>query len=70
MLDLQYVLTLAQIHTQAIAKPSATDKATWWGCGNHIPSVMDSIPESEWCTCEPKVEKDGKQYPPKSEQNP
>ncbi|KAJ5473380.1 hypothetical protein N7475_002946 [Penicillium sp. IBT 31633x] len=41
-------------------------KATWWGCGNHIPSVMDSISESEWCTCTPQVEKDGKKYPPKA----
>jgi hypothetical protein len=27
---------------------------------------MDSVPESERCTCEPKVEKDGKKYPPKA----
>ncbi|KAL6834099.1 hypothetical protein H0G86_005367 [Trichoderma simmonsii] len=39
-------------------------KATWWGCGNHIPGVLDSVDEKEWCTCEPKVEKNGKQYPP------
>lgn len=43
---------------------SALDKATWWGCGNHIPGVLDSVDEKEWCTCEPKVEKNGKQYPP------
>ncbi|KAF2477819.1 uncharacterized protein BDR25DRAFT_206365 [Lindgomyces ingoldianus] len=40
-------------------------KTTWWGCGNHVPSVMKSIPTEQWCTCEPKVEKDGTQYPPK-----
>lgn len=43
-----------------------TDKVTWWGCGSHIPSVMDSIPEGEWCSCTPQVEKDGKKYPPKA----
>lgn len=41
------------------------DKATWWGCGSHIPAVLDSVPESERCTCTPKVERDGKEYPPK-----
>jgi hypothetical protein len=30
--------------------------ATWWGCGQHIPSVMDKIPESDRCTCGPKRE--------------
>ncbi|KEF60087.1 uncharacterized protein A1O9_04937, partial [Exophiala aquamarina CBS 119918] len=44
----------------------ATEKQTWWGCGNHIPSVMDSIPESERCTCTPTREVEGKTYPPKS----
>ncbi|OWP03218.1 hypothetical protein B2J93_7087 [Marssonina coronariae] len=41
------------------------DKATWFGCGLHIPSVLDGIPEEERCSCGPKVERDGKQYPPK-----
>ena len=44
----------------------STDKVTWWGCGSHIPSVMDSVPESDWCACEPQVEKEGKKYPPKA----
>ncbi|OCL11551.1 hypothetical protein AOQ84DRAFT_286989 [Glonium stellatum] len=39
-------------------------KTTWWGCGSHVPMVMTKIPEDEWCTCTPKVEKEGKQYPP------
>ncbi|KXL44822.1 hypothetical protein M433DRAFT_58407 [Acidomyces richmondensis BFW] len=38
-------------------------KATWWGCGEHVPSIMDPIPESDRCTCDPKVEKGGKKYP-------
>ena len=25
---------------------------------------MDPIPEAKWCTCEPRVEKEGKLYPP------
>ncbi|KAK4239789.1 hypothetical protein C8A03DRAFT_32153 [Achaetomium macrosporum] len=41
-------------------------KTTWRGCGSHIPSVFANIPEDEWCTCEPKVEKEGKQYPPQA----
>ncbi|KAI0136303.1 hypothetical protein BJ170DRAFT_6267 [Xylariales sp. AK1849] len=41
-------------------------KATWFGCGAHIPSVLDNISTDQWCTCEPKVEKDGKKYPPKA----
>ncbi|KAE9977449.1 hypothetical protein EG328_002035 [Venturia inaequalis] len=43
---------------------STCQKSTWWGCGSHVPMVMDSIDESERCTCTPKVEKDGKEYPP------
>ncbi len=31
----------------------------------HIPGVMDSIPENDWCTCTPKKVVDGKEYPPK-----
>lgn len=25
---------------------------------------MNGVPESDWCTCEPKVEVGGKEYPP------
>ncbi|OAQ98880.1 hypothetical protein LLEC1_05938 [Akanthomyces lecanii] len=39
-------------------------KSTWWGCGSHVPMVMDAIPEAERCGCDPRVERDGKQYPP------
>ncbi|KAI1339612.1 hypothetical protein F5Y15DRAFT_383224 [Xylariaceae sp. FL0016] len=41
-------------------------KTTWWGCGQHIPGVLDQISSDEWCTCEPKVEFNGKKYPPKA----
>ncbi|KAM0365294.1 hypothetical protein HYE67_008125 [Fusarium culmorum] len=51
-----------------ILNASTEERATWWGCGNHVPAVMSNIPEHEWCTCEPKVEKDGEKYPPKGEQ--
>ncbi|EHA54083.1 hypothetical protein MCOR27_008522 [Pyricularia oryzae] len=39
-------------------------KKTWRGCGSHISSAMAGVPESEWCTCEPKVEFEGTMYPP------
>lgn len=39
-------------------------KKSWRGCGRHIPSAMSGVPESEWCTCDPKVEVGGKSYPP------
>jgi len=41
-----------------------TAKVSWIGCGLHVPRVMDIIPENERCTCGPKVEKEGKMYPP------
>ncbi|GFF25171.1 hypothetical protein IFM46972_01311 [Aspergillus udagawae] len=47
------------------SKCSNCQKKTWWGCGSHIPSVMDQVPESERCACTPKVNADGKEYPPK-----
>lgn len=40
-------------------------KATWVGCGYHVPQVMDGIPKEQWCTCEPRVDKNGQQYPPR-----
>ncbi|KAF2859489.1 hypothetical protein K470DRAFT_249211 [Piedraia hortae CBS 480.64] len=39
------------------------NKATWNGCGKHVQSVMDSIPQESRCACEPLVEIDGKKYP-------
>ena len=39
-------------------------KQAWRGCGSHLPSVFSNVPEDQWCTCEPKVEVNGKQYPP------
>jgi hypothetical protein len=41
-------------------------KTSWFGCGNHIPGVLDSVPADQLCTCEPKVEVEGKKYPPKA----
>ena len=43
---------------------STCSRASWFGCGKHIPQVMDRIPESERCTCTPQTERDGKLYPP------
>ena len=36
--------------------------------GNHVPQVLDNVAENERCSCTPKVEKEGKQYPPKGPQ--
>ncbi|KAI1493733.1 hypothetical protein F5X96DRAFT_666488 [Biscogniauxia mediterranea] len=44
----------------------ATCKISWFGCGAHIPSVLDRIAADEWCTCEPKVEVNGTKYPPRA----
>ncbi|KAK9340984.1 hypothetical protein V1521DRAFT_422830 [Lipomyces starkeyi] len=52
-------------HLFNMCKPSVCDTCsgkTWFGCGLHIPSVLDSVPKEEWCKC-PKPE--GSQYPPK-----
>ncbi|OJJ79784.1 uncharacterized protein ASPGLDRAFT_52320 [Aspergillus glaucus CBS 516.65] len=46
---------------------SNCNKTTWWGCGSHIPSVMDAVTQDERCTCTPQVEREGKAYPPKAE---
>jgi hypothetical protein len=59
--QLPYVYT-PTVSTLLLTK---TEKKTWWGCGSHIPSVMDQVPESDRCTCTPKVNADGKEYPPK-----
>jgi len=56
-------LVLPNQSSQANARENP-DKTTWWGCGNHVPSVMTAHPREEWCTCEPKVEKEGEKYPP------
>lgn len=39
-------------------------KTSWWGCGQHVPNVMDKVAPEQQCTCEPKIEKEGKMYPP------
>ncbi|KAJ5090588.1 hypothetical protein N7532_009272 [Penicillium argentinense] len=52
------------------AQCSTCNKTTWWGCGSHIPSVMDAIPADQWCSCEPQVEKEGKKYPPRLQRWP
>ncbi|KAK4115360.1 hypothetical protein N656DRAFT_704035 [Canariomyces notabilis] len=41
-------------------------KQAWRGCGSHVPSVFANVPEEEWCTCEPKVEVNGRSYPPQA----
>lgn len=43
------------------------EKVSWWGCGKHVPMVMDNVPEAERCSCKPQVEREGKMYPPMAE---
>ena len=50
--------------SDCISLPAITEGTTWYGCGSHIPSVLDSVPESERCDCGPQVERNGKMYPP------
>nr|OQO31785.1 hypothetical protein B0A51_00687 [Rachicladosporium sp. CCFEE 5018] len=45
-------------------KCSTCNKSTWVGCGQHVPGVLDSVPEAERCSCEPQIERGGKMYPP------
>ena len=53
-----------QVSYPAFYANPKSEKTTWWGCGQHVPQVLDSVAEGERCTCEPKVEKEGKKYPP------
>ncbi|KAK0711253.1 hypothetical protein B0H67DRAFT_455999, partial [Lasiosphaeris hirsuta] len=48
------------------ANCSKCSKKAWRGCGSHIPAVFNNVPEDQWCTCDPKVEVDGKSYPPQA----
>ncbi|KAK0385761.1 hypothetical protein NLU13_6938 [Sarocladium strictum] len=38
-------------------------KASWRGCGSHIPQALANVPQSEWCSCPPRVTVNGRQYP-------
>ncbi|CAF9934967.1 hypothetical protein IMSHALPRED_010053 [Imshaugia aleurites] len=39
--------------------------ATWFGGdAADIPDVLDIYPKEEWCSCGPKIEVAGKEYPP------
>ncbi|KAE9381920.1 hypothetical protein N431DRAFT_15687 [Stipitochalara longipes BDJ] len=49
------------------ARCNLCSKKAWWGCGRHVEGVMNSVPEAERCTCEPKIERGGKLYPPISD---
>jgi len=55
------------MYSDFISFPAPTEGTTWYGCGSHIPSVLDSVPESERCDCGPQVERNGKMYPPGGE---
>ena len=49
--------------TRTIADDHA-GKKSWRGCGQHIPQALNGVPETDWCTCEPRVNVKGKDYPP------
>merc|ERR1712093_941279 len=36
---------------QSVCQNEGCGKRTWWGCGQHIDSVMSQIPENEQCKC-------------------
>jgi hypothetical protein len=44
------------------------EKTTWSGCGNHLASALNSIPQVSRCTCTPQIEWGGELYPPKAGQ--
>lgn len=50
--------------------PPPAEKTSWWGCGQHVASIMDAVPAAERCTCAPVIERDGKTYPPMGKQAP
>ncbi|KWU42392.1 hypothetical protein RHOSPDRAFT_36100 [Rhodotorula sp. JG-1b] len=51
----------------AICANEGCHKKTWWGCGQHIASVMDQVPADEQCHCEPHNPlKPGEKPPPSS----
>lgn len=52
------------LHTQQLTAMRNLGKASWWGCGAHIQTVLDSVPAEDRCVCEPKVDVGGKSYPP------
>ncbi|KAG9243751.1 hypothetical protein BJ878DRAFT_509340 [Calycina marina] len=39
---------------------------TWSGCGNHVPTAFNGIPEPSRCTCVPQIERNGEMYPPQA----
>ncbi|KAF5684368.1 pyroglutamyl peptidase type I [Fusarium circinatum] len=67
--ELTLNLIRSVVESEMIAKnqllvTKTAEKTSWWGCGSHIQSVIDNVPEAERCECEPKVEVDGASYPP------
>ena len=47
------------------AQNSAKMEDTNFETSFSIPTVMDPYPVTDWCQCTPKVDVDGKEYPPK-----
>jgi len=43
-------------------------KRSWWGCGKHVPSIMDSVPDGQRCVCQPRISRNKQEYPPMAKQ--
>ncbi|VEU21398.1 DEKNAAC102328 [Brettanomyces naardenensis] len=42
-------------------------RASWKGCGKHIPKAMSGVDKSTWCNCRhPDGSVTSKEYPPKA----
>ncbi|KAF4456474.1 Pyroglutamyl-peptidase 1 [Fusarium austroafricanum] len=64
--NLQYV----HLHILRSTTKQTLDKTSWWGCGSHIQTVIDNVPEADRCSCEPRVEVGGVSYPPMAAASP
>ncbi|EMG50109.1 hypothetical protein SBY92_003743 [Candida maltosa Xu316] len=51
-----------------MCKPATCEKcngATWFGCGQHVPTAMSNSPKEDWCTCESASGAELNGFPPK-----
>ncbi|KAF4978292.1 hypothetical protein FZEAL_5303 [Fusarium zealandicum] len=62
--DLKTTYTSYNVQKGHLRNMHLAEKTSWWGCGSHIPGVLDSVPAGDRCECEPKVEVGGTSYPP------
>jgi hypothetical protein len=55
--------SVSQDGTGRATNIECTEKQSWWGCGNHVPIVLDRVPAARRCSCEPAITREGKTYP-------